>query len=80
MAITVIRVGHPSYQGTNRYASHTRYRDALRDLLQRGIRMRDAHRGLKSALGGSHATCPRYSRTKPHITLDSVEVCTAIIV
>ncbi len=80
MPITVIRVGHPSYRGLNRYAGHTRYRDALRDLLQRGIRMRDAHRAIKSAMGGSHAVCSRYSPTKPHISLGCVEVCVAIIV
>lgn len=69
-------IGHGAYSGANRYACHATYSSALRDLLSRRVPMPHAHRALKSALSGSHATCSVYS-TAPSgrkVAIDTVEV------
>jgi hypothetical protein len=77
--ITVIRVGHPSYTGVNRYAVHKSYRSALIDLLGRRVSMAHAHKALRSALKGSHASCSVFSRSNPRVALSTVEVTSAIV-
>jgi len=56
------RLGHPAYprNGMNRCASHSNYRDALKDLLGRKVPMADAHRALRAALNGSLSSAHRY--------------------
>lgn len=44
-----IRIGHPAYTGRNAMKWHETYGAALRDLLQRGIKMAEAQRALSLA-------------------------------
>ena len=68
-------VGHSAYRGRNAQACHEKYSQALRDLLSRGIRMKDAHKALQSARNGSHATCTYYSKSHSGkwVAIDTVE-------
>jgi hypothetical protein len=74
MAMLRINIGHPSYSGANRSAQHFKYSTALWDLLSRGVPMAKAHKALREALKGSHATCSRYSRGYAVETVEVVAI------
>ncbi len=52
----IIHIGHPVYSGANSYKQHNNTKDALSDLVERGVPPHRAVRALNQALEGSHAT------------------------
>ena len=71
MTTPSFRVGHPVCSGANAFKAHWKYAQALHDLMSRGVPMKAAHRALKQALAGSHATC---STMRNGRSTDTVEV------
>lgn len=58
------RIGHGAYSGANALAFAVGYREALQILLRRKVWMAEAHKTLKEAMRGSHATCSTMSKSR----------------